>query len=110
MKRQRRRFASRRRVGDGWRPPPPLILAAWWGTPALQSTFVFWSIGNRRTLTELLEWAQLHGWVPRLETCLRSLPESDWYHFGDLSWRAKLTYSFIRHSRSSVYSFGPIPV
>ncbi|MGE5486808.1 MAG: hypothetical protein ACM3ZB_03185 [bacterium] len=65
---------GRRRVGDGWQPALPLILAAWWDTPALQ---------KRLRFLEHLEWAHSHGCIAQVETYLRALPESDWYHFGD---------------------------
>lgn len=65
---------GRLRVGDGWQPALPLILAAWWDTPALQKHLRF---------LEHLEWAHSHGCIAQVETYLRALPESDWYHFGD---------------------------
>jgi hypothetical protein len=64
----------RRRAGPGWEPALPLILAVWWDTPTLQKHLRF---------LEHLEWAYSHGGIDEVDTYLRPLPESDWFHFGD---------------------------
>lgn len=65
---------NRRRAGNEWEPALPLILAAWWDTPALQKHLRF---------LEHLEWAHTHGCIDQVDAYLRTLPETDWFHFGD---------------------------
>ena len=66
---------NRQRVGDGWEPALPLILGAWWDSPGL--------LKHTRFL-EHLEWAHTHGCIAQVDTYLRALPETAWFHYGDL--------------------------
>ena len=65
---------SRHRSGNGWEPALPLILAAWHETPALMKAL---------RLREHLEWAAGHGALDQVHSFMASLPESDWFHYGD---------------------------
>ncbi len=59
----------------GWTPPLPLILAAWHETSALQKQLRF---------KEHLDWANQQGQLEEIGSFLRSLPEDDWLHFGEM--------------------------
>jgi hypothetical protein len=65
---------KRRRADGRWEPALPLILAAWWETTTLR---------KHQRFLEHLEWARSHGCIGEVDTYLRALPESDWFHFGD---------------------------
>jgi hypothetical protein len=59
----------------GWEPPLPLILAAWDATMPIEKQLRFKSH---------LEWARDQGQLAEIGQYLRSLNDSDWYHFGEL--------------------------
>lgn len=65
---------DRARTGGGWKPVPPLILGAWHDTPALMKIL---------RLKEHVDWADQHGALEEVDKFLRSLPESEWAHFGE---------------------------
>ena len=65
---------NRRRKGAGWEPPLPLILAAWHETPALSKAL---------RLKEHLEWAASQGAIDEVYALMVSLPENQWYHYGE---------------------------
>lgn len=71
-----KKLANRRQLASGgWVPPLPLILAAWHETMPLEKHLRF---------KEHIEWARDQGQLAEIETYLRSLDESDWYHYGEL--------------------------
>lgn len=65
---------NKKRVAGGWEPALPLILAAWHDTPALLKML---------RLAEHVEWAEKHGFLDKVATYLRTLPEDDWHHIGE---------------------------
>ncbi len=65
---------NRQRSGGGWEPALPLILAAWHETPALMKAL---------RLREHLEWAADHDALAQVHSFMTSLPESEWFHYGD---------------------------
>lgn len=66
---------KRQKPSGGWEPPLPLILAAWDVTMPMDKQFRF---------KEHLEWARDQGQLDEIGDYLRSLNESNWYHFGEL--------------------------
>jgi hypothetical protein len=58
-----------------WEPGLPLILGAWWDTSPLQKHLRF---------RQHIEWAEKQNQLNEIGAYLRSLPEIDWYHFGEL--------------------------
>jgi hypothetical protein len=54
-------------------PLPPLILAAW-SLPAVEKIV---------RLQQEIEWSDRDGVLAEASKFLRSLPEEDWFHFGD---------------------------
>lgn len=59
----------------GWDPPLPFILAAWHHTMPIEKQMRF---------QEHLQWAQSQGQLEELARFLRSLPENQWCHFGEV--------------------------
>jgi len=59
----------------GWTPSLPLILAAWEHTAPLQKHLVF---------KEHIQWAYDNNQIEEIGIYLRSLPEEDWAHFGEI--------------------------
>ncbi len=65
----------RRKPSGGWEPPLPLILAAWDVTMPIEKQLRF---------KEHIQWANEHGQLEQVGRYLRSLPEEEWFHFGEL--------------------------
>jgi len=65
---------KRRKPSGGWEPALPLILAAWDHSPGLVKIV---------RLQEHIEYASAHGVIEEVDSFLRALPESDWFHIGD---------------------------
>ena len=63
------------KASGGWEPPLPLILAAWDVTKPIEKQLRF---------KEHIQWAQDNGQTDEIGRYLRSLPEKEWYHFGEL--------------------------
>ena len=66
---------TRQKATGGWEPSLPLILAAWDFTMPIEKHLRF---------KEHVQWATDHGQTQEIGNYLRSLPEGDWYHFGEL--------------------------
>jgi hypothetical protein len=66
---------KRRKPSGGWTPPLPLILAAWDATAPIEKQLRF---------KEHIHWATEHNQLAEIGSYLRSLPEDQWYHFGEL--------------------------
>ena len=64
-----------RRVGAGYEPSVPLILGAWGNTSDDQKS---------ERLKEHIRWAADHNQLDEIGKYLRSLPESDWAHTGEI--------------------------
>jgi hypothetical protein len=64
-----------RTSSGGWSPSLPLILAAWHHTNALEKML---------RLKEHLEYADKNGVLSAVSDFLRSLPETDWVHLGEV--------------------------
>lgn len=58
----------------GWEASLPLILAAWHHSMPIEKQLRF---------KEHIEWAQQQGQLEEIDLFLRSLPESQWCHFGE---------------------------
>jgi hypothetical protein len=59
----------------GWEPPLPLILSAWhYAMP----------IAKQHRFKEHIHWAQAQGQLDEIAAFLRSLPETQWCHFGEI--------------------------
>ena len=58
----------------GWTPSLPLILAAWDVTTPIEKHLRF---------KEHVQWADEHNQLAEIASYLRSLPEDQWYHFGE---------------------------
>jgi hypothetical protein len=65
---------TRRTPSGGWEPSLPLILAAWAHATPIEKQLRF---------KEHVEWAQRHDQLAAIGAFLRSLPESQWCHFGE---------------------------
>ncbi|MFI5165240.1 MAG: hypothetical protein ACHQQS_01325 [Thermoanaerobaculales bacterium] len=59
----------------GWEPPLPLILAAWHHSMPIEKQLRF---------KEHIEWAQRQGQLEEIGVFLRSIPEAQWCHFGEV--------------------------
>jgi len=66
---------KRQKSSGGWEPPLPLILAAWSETMPIEKQLRF---------KEHIQWAHDNGQIDEIGRYLRSLPEKEWYHFGEL--------------------------
>jgi hypothetical protein len=66
---------QRRNPEGGWIPPAPLILAAWGSTMPIEKQMRF---------KEHLEWASAKAQLEEVGAFLRSLPEDQWCHFGEI--------------------------
>jgi hypothetical protein len=66
---------KKQKPSGGWEPPLPLILAAWFETSPLEKHLRF---------REHILWAEKNNQLAEIGTYLKSLSESDWYHFGEL--------------------------
>jgi len=65
---------TRQKPSGGWEPPLPLILAAWHHSMPIEKQLRF---------KEHLRWAQAQGQLDEIVVFLRTLPESQWCHFGE---------------------------
>lgn len=63
------------KASGGSEPPLPLILAAWHHSMPIEKQLRF---------KEHLEWAEAQGQLDEIGTFLRSLPEDQWCHFGEI--------------------------
>ena len=59
----------------GWIPSLPLILAAWDVTMPIEKQLRF---------KEHIQWASDQNQMAEIGSYLRSLPEDQWYHFGEM--------------------------
>jgi hypothetical protein len=66
---------TRQKPSGGWEPPLPLILAAWHHTMPIEKQLRF---------KEHIQWAQAQGQLDEIDGFLRSLPEAQWCHFGEI--------------------------
>jgi hypothetical protein len=66
---------KKQKIGGGWEPPLPLILAAWHETTPLEKHLRF---------KEHIQWADKYNQLNEIGPYLKSLPENEWYHFGEL--------------------------
>lgn len=66
---------KRQNPSGGWTPPLPLILAAWDVTMPMEKQLRF---------KEHIQWASENSQLAEIGSYLRSLPEDQWYHFGEL--------------------------
>jgi len=66
---------TRQKPSGGWEPPAPLILAAWHHSLPIEKQLRF---------KEHIQWAQAQGQLDELDSFLRSLPETQWWHFGQI--------------------------
>lgn len=66
---------TRQKPSGGWEPPLPLILAAWYHSMPIEKQLRF---------KEHLQWAQAQSQLEEIGAFLRSLPESQWCHFGEI--------------------------
>lgn len=65
---------TKQKSSGGWEPALPLILAAWHETMPIEKQLRF---------KEHIEWARDQGQLDEISAYLRSLPEHEWYHFGE---------------------------
>lgn len=66
---------TRQKPSGGWEPPLPLILAAWHHSLPLEKKLRF---------KEHLSWAEDQGQIEEVGKFLRSLPENEWQHLGEI--------------------------
>jgi hypothetical protein len=66
---------KRQEASGGWTPSLPLILAAWDCTMSIEKQLRF---------KEHIQWAQDNQQIAEIGLYLRSLPEDQWYHLGEL--------------------------
>ena len=66
---------ARQKASGGWEPPLPLILAAWHHSMPIEKLLRF---------KEHLAWAQGQNQLEEIGSYLRSLPEDQWCHFGEI--------------------------
>jgi hypothetical protein len=66
---------TRQKPSGGWEPPLPLILGAWHHSMPIEKQLRF---------KEHLEWAQEQGQLEEIGAFLRSLPETQWCHYGEI--------------------------
>jgi len=66
---------TRQKPSGGWEPPLPLILASWHHSVPLEKKLRF---------KEHLSWANDQGQIEEVGKFLRSLPENDWCHLGEI--------------------------
>jgi hypothetical protein len=66
---------TRQKPSGGWEPPLPLILAAWHHSMPLEKKLRF---------KEHLTWANDQGQIAEIGAFLRSLPEDNWCHLGEI--------------------------
>jgi hypothetical protein len=66
---------KRQKPSGGWVPSLPLILAAWHVTMPIEKQLRF---------KEHIQWASDHSQLSEIGGYLRSLKESEWFHFGEI--------------------------
>lgn len=66
---------KKQKPSGGWEPSLPLKLAAWDVTMPLEKQLRF---------KEHIQWATNNGQIEEIASYLKSLPETEWYHFGEL--------------------------
>ena len=66
---------KRQNASGGWTPSLPQILAAWAVTTPIEKQLRF---------KEHIQWARENDQLNEIGGYLRSLPEEQWYHFGEL--------------------------
>lgn len=66
---------KRQKPSGSWIPSLPLILAAWHVTMPIEKQLRF---------KEHIQWANDQNQLAEISSYLRSLPEDQWYHFGEL--------------------------
>jgi hypothetical protein len=66
---------KQQKPNGGWEPSPPLILAAWHHSMPIEKQLRF---------KEHIEWAQRQGQLEKIGVFLRSIPEAQWCHFGEV--------------------------
>jgi hypothetical protein len=66
---------KRQKPSGGWIPSLPLILAAWDATMPIEKQLRF---------KEHIQWASDKNQLNEIGSYLRSLPEGEWYHFGEI--------------------------
>lgn len=66
---------TRQKPSGGWEPPLPLILAEWHHSMPIEKQLRF---------KEHLNWAETQGQLAEIAALLRSLPETQWCHFGEI--------------------------
>ena len=67
--------SKHRKQSGGWEPSLPLILAAWHETMPIEKQLRF---------KEHIQWAVDHDQLDQIGKYLRSLPEDQWFHYGEL--------------------------
>ncbi len=66
---------KKQKPSGGWEPSLPLILEAWDVTMTIEKQLRF---------KEHIQWATNNGQIEEIASYLKSLPEAEWYHFGEL--------------------------
>ena len=66
---------THRKASGGWEPSLPLILGAWHHSMPIEKQLRF---------KEHLKWAEVQNQLPEIGAFLRSLPENQWCHFGEI--------------------------
>lgn len=67
--------STRQKPSGGWEPPLPLILAAWHNSMPIEKQLRF---------KEHILWAEAQNQLNEIGAFLRSLPEAQWCHFGEI--------------------------
>jgi hypothetical protein len=66
---------TRQKPSGGWEPSLPLVLGAWHHSMPIEKQLRF---------KEHLHWAEAQNQLPEITAFLRSLPEDQWCHFGEI--------------------------
>ena len=66
---------TRQKPSGGWIPSLPLILAAWHHSMPIEKQMRF---------KEHLQWSHSQGQLDEVAVFLRTLPENQWCHFGEV--------------------------
>ena len=66
---------TRQKPSGGWEPPLPLILGAWHHSMPIEKQLRF---------QEHIRWAEAQGQLEEVGAFLRSLPEEQWCHVGEI--------------------------
>lgn len=65
---------TKQKPNGEWEPSLPLILSGWEHTTTLQKCLIF---------KEHIQWASDNNQLEEIGKYLRSLPENNWYHYGE---------------------------